>query len=143
MFTTSAYADTAPAAGGTSDFQSTMTQMAPFLLIPLVFYFLLIRPQQQKAKEVKQQQANLRRGDRVVTAGGIVGVVARVINDDEVEIQIAEGVKVRVVRNTIATILARTEPAAAKETKDVKAEEAETAETPAPEPKPRRRGAAK
>ena len=112
MFITSAYAQTAAGAGGGSDLQGQLLSMAPFFLIILVFYFLLFRPQQQKAKELRQQQSALRRGDRVVTAGGVIGQVSRVINDDEVEVQIAEGVKVRVLRNTIPTVLARTEPAA-------------------------------
>lgn len=111
MFTTTAYAQSAPAASGGGDLQQQVLQFAPFLLILVVFYFLLIRPQQQRAKELKAQQSSLRRGDRIVTAGGVIGTVARVINDDEVEVQIADAVRVRVVRSTITTILAKTEPA--------------------------------
>jgi preprotein translocase subunit YajC len=110
MFTTTAYAQTAGAAGG-SDLQQQILQFAPFLLIMVVFYFLLIRPQQQKAKELREQQSKLRRGDRIVTAGGVIAMVSKVVSDDEVEVQIAEGVKIRVVRSTIGTVLARTEPA--------------------------------
>ena len=134
MFTTTAYAQTAPAGGGT-DFQQQLLGFAPLVLIVLVFYFLLFRPQQQKAKELRQQQASLRRGDRVVTAGGVIGQVARVINDEEVEVQIAEGVKIRVVRSTIATVLARTEPAG----KDAKPDEPDDGDEAAK----KRRGAAK
>jgi preprotein translocase subunit YajC len=125
MLITSAYAQTSPAAGGTSDFQQQLLGFAPFLLIILVFYFLLFRPQQQKAKELRQQQAALRRGDRIVTAGGLIGTIARVVNDEEIEVQIAEGVKVRVVRSTISTVLARTEPAGAKDAKPDEAEDAD------------------
>lgn len=126
MLITSAYAQTAGDGGGAaSDFQTQLLTYAPLFLIMVVFYLLLIRPQQQKAKELRQQQSALRRGDRIVTAGGVIGTVARVVNDDELEVQIAEGVRVRVVRSTISTVLARTEPAA----KDAKpeTEEAEPA----------------
>ena len=93
-------------------------QMAPLVLIFIVFYFLLIRPQNLKAKELKKQLDALRRGDRVVTAGGIIGTIAKVVNDEEVLVDIAEGTRVRVVRGTITTILARTEPVAGKDTGD-------------------------
>jgi len=137
----SAYAQTATAAGG-SDMQAQLLQFAPFLLIFVVFYFLLIRPQQQRAKELKQQQTGLRRGDRVVTAGGVIGSIARVINDEEVEVQIAESVKVRVVRSTITTILAKPEPRepGAKEEKAADSDSEETATDPAVK---KRRGAVK
>jgi preprotein translocase subunit YajC len=118
MFITDAFAQTAAGGGGASDFQQQILGFLPLVLIMLVFYFLLIRPQSQKARELRQQQQGLRRGDRVVTAGGVIGQVARVISDDELEVQIAEGVKVRVVRSTVATVLAKTEPAA----KDAKPE---------------------
>jgi preprotein translocase subunit YajC len=89
-----------------------LVQFAPIVLIFVVFYFLLIRPQQKKAKEHKATLASLRRGDRVVTGGGIIGTVARVNpNDDEVAVDIAEGVRVKVLRSTITAVLARTEPA--------------------------------
>ncbi len=93
-------------------------QMAPLVLIFVVFYFFLIRPQQQKAKEHKAMLTALRRGDRVVTGGGIIGTVAKVVGDDEVLVDIAEGLRVRVVRSTITTVLARTEPVSAKGDKD-------------------------
>jgi preprotein translocase subunit YajC len=109
MLFSSAFAQTA--AGGGSDFQAQLTQFLPLILIAGVFYFLLIRPQQQKVKQLKAQQSALRRGDRVITAGGIIATVARVINDEELELEIAAGVKVRVVRSTISTILAKPEPA--------------------------------
>jgi preprotein translocase subunit YajC len=104
--------------GGGSDFQTQLTQFLPLILIAAVFYFLLIRPQQQKVKQLKAQQAALRRGDRVITAGGIIATVSRVINDDEVEVEVAVGVKVRVVRSTISTVLAKTEPAGKDGAKD-------------------------
>ena len=99
----------AQAIGGSS--ASSIMQMAPLALIFVVFYFFLIRPQQKKAKETKSMLAALRRGDRVVTGGGIVGTVAKVVNDDEVLIDIADNTRVRVVRSTIVNVLAKTAPA--------------------------------
>ncbi len=83
----------------------------PLILIFVVFYFLLIRPQQKKLKEHKSMIDGLRRGDRVVTAGGIIGTVTRVGDNDEAIVEIAEGVRVRVLRSTVTTVLAKTEPA--------------------------------
>jgi preprotein translocase subunit YajC len=105
MFATPAYAQ---AAGGGSAFASFI----PLILIFAIMYFLLIRPQQKKAKEHQQMVAALRRGDLVVTQGGIIGKVSKVKDDNEVEVEIADGVKVRVVRDTIAQVINKTEPAA-------------------------------
>jgi len=104
-----AYAQAAGAtpAAGTAEM---LQQFAPFVLVIGIFYFLLIRPQQQKAKQLRNQLSQLRRGDQVVTAGGIVGTVARVVNDDEVTVEIAEGVRVRVVRSTITGLMSKGEP---------------------------------
>jgi preprotein translocase subunit YajC len=108
MFTTTAFAQTA---GSGTDIASQLQNFLPIILIFGVFYFLMIRPQQARAKQLRQSQSALRRGDRIVTAGGIIGSVSKVIDDNEVEVQIAEGVRVRVVRSTISTVLAKTEPA--------------------------------
>ena len=81
-----------------------------FIFIGFIFYFLLIRPQQQKQKQLQKQLSDLRRGDNVITSGGIIGTVARVVNDDEVSVEIAEGVRVRVVRSTITGINGKGEP---------------------------------
>ena len=97
---------------------SGLMQMAPLVLIFVVFYFLLIRPQQTKAKQHKVMLQALRRGDRVVTGGGIIGTVAKVQNDQEVMVDIADGVRVRLLRSTISSVLAKTEPVSAKESKD-------------------------
>ena len=94
--------------------------------IGLVFYFLVFRPQQQRVKDLKSAQSALRRGDKIVTAGGVIGQITRVINDDEVEVQIAEGVKVRIVKTTISTVLAKSEPAP-KDSKSADAKAADTA----------------
>lgn len=86
-------------------------QFLPLILIFAIMYFLLIRPQQKKAKEHKNMVDTLRRGDLVVTAGGLIGKVSKVKDDNEVEVELADGVKVRVVQSTIAQVLSKTEPA--------------------------------
>lgn len=86
-------------------------QFVPLILIFAIMYFLLIRPQQKKVKEHQAMVAALRRGDQVVTQGGIVGKVVKVKEDGEIEVEIAEGVKVRVIQHTIQTVLSKTEPA--------------------------------
>ena len=79
---------------------SGIGQFIPLILIFVIFYFFLIRPQQKKAKEHKTMVENLKRGDKVVTSGGIVGTVDRIIDNEKVEIEIADSVKVEVVRST-------------------------------------------
>jgi len=111
MLITPAYAQ----AGGLFDSQSAMVQILPFVLIFVVFYFLLIRPQQQKQKQHRSMLDALRRGDRVVTGGGIIGTVNRVTSAEEVEIDIAQNVRVRVLRSTITSVMAKPDPAAARE----------------------------
>ncbi|WP_296476867.1 preprotein translocase subunit YajC [Roseinatronobacter sp.] len=105
MFVTPAYAQDAGAAGG-------LISIIPFILIFVIMYFLLIRPQQKKVKEHQAMVSALRRGDQVVTQGGIIGKVVKVKEDGEAEVEIAEGVKVRVLKQTIATVISKTEPAA-------------------------------
>jgi preprotein translocase subunit YajC len=119
MFITQAFAQAADAAapaglGGLGG----IAQFAPLVLIFVVFYFLLIRPQQKKMKAHRAMVSALKRGDRVVTSGGIVGTVTKVMSDTEVQIEIAENVRVRVVRSSITDILAKTEPAANGNTKE-------------------------
>ena len=87
-------------------------QFIPLILIFAIMYFLLIRPQQKKMKEHQAMVAAVRRGDVIVTAGGLIGKVAKVKDDGEVEVELAEGVKVRVVASTIADVRSKTEPAA-------------------------------
>lgn len=116
MFISTAYAQAAgaPAASGTDAIMSLL----PLVLIFVVFYFLLIRPQQKKMKEHRAMLDALRRGDRVVTGGGIIGTIVKVGSDDELQVEIAEGVRVRVMRPTITAVLAKTEPAKAAEPAD-------------------------
>ena len=85
-------------------------QLVPLILIFAIMYFLLIRPQQKKAKEHRAMVKALRRGDQVVTQGGVIGKVAKVKDENELEVEIANGVKVRVVQSTIVQVLNKTEP---------------------------------
>lgn len=105
MLVTPAYAQ---AAGGAGAFGSFI----PLILIFAIMYFLLIRPQQKKLKAHQKMVEGLRRGDQVVTQGGIVGKVTKVKDDGEVEVEIAKGVNVRIIQSTIAQVLSKTEPAA-------------------------------
>lgn len=107
MFVSTAYAQTAAPAGGSD----MIVQFLPLILIFVVFYFLLIRPQQKKMKEHKAMLSAIRRGDRVVTGGGIIGIVTKVGPEDELTVEIAENVRVRCVRSTVNLVLAKTEPA--------------------------------
>ena len=84
---------------------SGFAQLIPLILIFVIFYFFLIRPQQKKSKEHKQMVATLKRGDEVVTSGGIVGTVERILGDDKVDILISENVTVQVVQSTIQSLL--------------------------------------
>ena len=102
MLISSAYAQTAGDAGG----MALVMQLAPLLLIFGVFYFLLIRPQQQKQKQHKELLSKLKRGDRVVTAGGILGRITEVKDGaDEVEVEVAANTRIRVLRGSIAEVL--------------------------------------
>ncbi len=105
-FISPAYAQAAGGAGGASGLEA----MFPLILIFVVFYFLLIRPQQKKAKEHKAMLEAVRRGDKVVTGGGIIGTVTKVSDDQEITVEIADGVKVRVQRGLLAAVLSKTEP---------------------------------
>lgn len=89
-----------------------LAQFMPLILIFGIMYFLLIRPQQKKVKDHQAMVAAVRRGDVVVTAGGLIGKIAKVKDDGEVEVELADGIKVRVVASTIADVRSKTEPAA-------------------------------
>ncbi|WP_164661186.1 preprotein translocase subunit YajC [Tropicibacter sp. Alg240-R139] len=86
-------------------------QFLPLILIFAIMYFLLIRPQQKKVKEHQAMVDAVRRGDQVITQGGLIGKVVKVKDDGELEVELAENVKVRVVKATIAQVLSKTEPA--------------------------------
>ena len=88
----------------------------PFALIFGVFYFLILRPQQQKMKKHQNMLANLRRGDRVVTSGGLIGTISKIVNESEVQLELADDIRVRHVRSLITEILAKTDPVTPHET---------------------------
>ena len=106
MFATPAYAQ---AAGG--GFGGGLAGMMPLILIFGIMYFLMIRPKQKKIKQHQAMVAALRKGDQVVTAGGLIGKVTKVGAENDVEVEIASGVKVKVVQHTISQVLNKTEPA--------------------------------
>jgi preprotein translocase subunit YajC len=106
MWVTPAFAQTGGGGG------LGLLQLAPFLLIFVIMWFLIIRPQRQQAKRREEMLKAIRRGDTVVTNGGIVGKVTKVIDDNELELQIADGVKVRAVRSLVADVRAKAEPVA-------------------------------
>ena len=108
------------------DGASSYGSLLMFLPILVVFYFFLIRPQQQRAKQQKQMLEGLRRGDKIVTSGGIIGTIAKVVSDTEVAVDIAENVRVRVLRTLISQVLAKPEPAGKSKDSD-KSKEAERA----------------
>ncbi len=113
MWISPAYAQDAAAAGGGFG----IVQLLPLVLIFVVFYFLLIRPQQKKMKDHRAMVQALKRGDRVVTAGGIVGEVTKDQSDTEVQVEIAEGVRVRMQRSAISELLTKSAPANDEEAK--------------------------
>ncbi|WP_413203628.1 preprotein translocase subunit YajC [Rhodospirillum sp. A1_3_36] len=108
MFISPAYAQAASPGGALGGLESFL----PLILIFVIFYFLLIRPQQRRMKEHKAMLSNVRRGDKIVTNGGIVGTVVKVVNETELSVEIAENIKVRVMRDMIANIISKTEPVA-------------------------------
>ena len=105
MFISPAYAQAAAGVPGGFDIMS----IVPLILIFVVFYFLLIRPQQKKVKEHRDIVTNLRRGDKIVTSGGIIGTITKVVSEGEIQLEIAEGVRVRCARTMIANLYARGE----------------------------------
>ncbi|MFN3549870.1 MAG: preprotein translocase subunit YajC [Mesorhizobium sp.] len=106
MFVTPAYAQTA---GGGPDM---LISILPFVLIFVIMYFLIIRPQRQQMKKRQEMLAAVRRGDSVVTGGGLLGKVTKVINDSELEIDLGNGLKVTALRATIADVRVKGEPVA-------------------------------
>ena len=106
MFITPAFAQGAPAGGSDMLFQG-----APFALIFVIMYFLILRPQQKRAKDHQTLVSQLRRGDTVVTSGGLVGKITKVVDDNEIEVQIADNVRVRQLRQMVTEVRAKGEPA--------------------------------
>ncbi|MEQ8299275.1 MAG: preprotein translocase subunit YajC [Hyphomonas sp.] len=105
-----ALAQAAPAAAG----PSILTQVMFFLPLILIFYFLLIRPQQQRAKKHRQMVENVKRGDTVVTSGGLIGKVNKV-GETEITVELAENVRVRVIKAMVVEVRGKSEPVAAND----------------------------
>jgi preprotein translocase subunit YajC len=99
----------AQAAGG-GDTNSMLMSLLPFALIFVIMYFLILRPQQKRAKEHQELVKNLRRGDSVITSGGLVGKVTKVVDDEQIEMEIADGVRVRQVRSMVSGVRSKGEP---------------------------------
>jgi preprotein translocase subunit YajC len=106
MFVTPAFAQASSLFGG----DSMVVQLLPFVLIFVIMYFLILRPQQKRAKEHQELVKNLRRGDTVITSGGLVGKVTKVVDDEQIEVEIADGVRVRQVRSMVSGVRAKGEP---------------------------------
>src|SRR6187402_1849146 len=114
MLITPAYAQAA--AGG--DANSMLMSLLPFALIFVIMYFLILRPQQKKVKEHAELVKNIRRGDTVITSGGLVGKVTKVVDDDQIEFEVSDGVRVRQMRQMISGVRAKGEPANDRGSKD-------------------------
>ena len=84
-------------------------QFIPLILIFIIFYFFLIRPQQKRVKDHKAMVESLKRGDEVITSGGIIGIVDRVMEDDRIEVTISENTKVQIIRSTVTSLLKKEE----------------------------------
>ncbi len=106
MFVTPAFAQPSLFGGG----DNMMVQLLPFVLIFVIMYFLILRPQQKRTKEHQELVKNLRRGDTVITSGGLVGKVTKVVDDEQIEVEIADGVRVRQVRSMVSGVRAKGEP---------------------------------
>jgi preprotein translocase subunit YajC len=106
MLISPAFAQTGAAPGGTD----MLFQFLPFVLIFAIMYFLILRPQRQKQQRHREMVANLRRGDTVVTGGGLIGKVSKVVDETEVQVELANDVTVRVVRGMISEVRAKGEP---------------------------------
>jgi preprotein translocase subunit YajC len=109
MFISPAFAQASPFGGLIGD-GSMFTSLLPFILIFVIMYFLILRPQQKRVKQHQEMVKNVRRGDTVVTSGGLVGKVTKVVDDDQVEVEIADNVRVRQMRQMLTDVRAKGEP---------------------------------
>jgi preprotein translocase subunit YajC len=107
MFTTPAFAQ-APSMFGGGD--NMLVSLLPFVLIFVIMYFLILRPQQKRQKQHQEMVKNVRRGDTVVTSGGLIGKITKVVDDDQIEVEVADGVRVRQMRSMVADVRAKGEP---------------------------------
>jgi preprotein translocase subunit YajC len=105
MIVTPAFAQGAGAGGS-----DMLVSLLPFVLIFVIMYFLILRPQQKRTKQHQEMVKNMRRGDSVVTSGGLVGKITKVVDDNEIEVEIADGVRVRQMRSMVAEVRSKGEP---------------------------------
>ena len=110
MFTTPAFAQGSLFGGGAGGDGGMLMSLLPFVLIFVIMYFLILRPQQKRVKQHQEMVKNVRRGDTVITNGGLVGKVTKVIDDDQIEIEIADDVRIRQMRQMVADVRAKGEP---------------------------------
>ncbi len=104
MLITPAYAQSVGGDGG------MLMSLLPFILIFVIMYFLILRPQQKRVKQHQEMVKSLRRGDTVVTSGGLIGKVTKVVDDEQIEVELADGVRARQMRQMIAEVRAKSEP---------------------------------
>lgn len=110
MFITPAYAQAAGAAAPGLDANGILVQVMPILLLVVIFWLLIFRPQQKRLKEQRAMLASIRRGDTIVTTGGIVGKVTKAQDNEDLEVEIAQGVKVKIVRSMVSDVRSKAEP---------------------------------
>jgi preprotein translocase subunit YajC len=110
MFVTPAYAQSLQSLFGGGEGGSMVMSLMPLILIIVIMYFLVLRPQQRKVKVHQDMVKALRRGDTVITNGGLVGKVTKVVDDDYIEVEIADGVRVRQIRSMVTDVRAKSEP---------------------------------
>jgi preprotein translocase subunit YajC len=110
MFITPAFAQGSLFGGGAGGEGGMIMSLLPFILIFVIMYFLILRPQQKRVKAHQEMVKNVRRGDTVITNGGLVGKVTKVIDDDQIEIEIADDVRIRQLRSMLTDVRAKGEP---------------------------------
>ena len=110
MFVTTAFAQGSLFGGGAGGEGNLLMSLLPFILIFVIMYFLILRPQQKRVKSHQEMVKNVRRGDTVITNGGLVGRVTKVSDDEHIEIEIADGVRIRQMRQMLTEVRAKGEP---------------------------------
>ena len=110
MFITPAFAQGSLFGGGAGGEGGMIMSLLPFILIFVIMYFLILRPQQKRVKQHQEMVKNVRRGDTVVTNGGLIGKVTKVVDDDQIEIEIADDVRIRQMRGMLSEVRAKGEP---------------------------------
>ncbi len=110
MFVTPAFAQGSLFGGGAGGEGGMLVSLLPFVLIFVIMYFLILRPQQKRVKQHQDMVKNVRRGDTVITSGGLIGKVTKVIDDDQIEVEIADNVRIRQLRSMLSDVRAKGEP---------------------------------